>query len=176
MQQQQQQQQASSSSSSTLRFQDPLRWVILSYLSVQFEVCGLLIFIFIQHYIYSYTLMWISAFWSFYRIYFLHRGARVLHAATTPGGLRRPGSWVPCITSPYSLSESARTARAAPVPAIWSEERSAPRIVARSPKRERRGAREKRFDQDRRTIHGWHHQRAQSCQRGLEWIPAFPQG
>jgi hypothetical protein len=39
------------------------------------EVCGLLIFIFIQHYIYSYTLMWISAFWSFYTVvYFLHRG------------------------------------------------------------------------------------------------------
>ena len=27
-----------------------------------------------------------------------------------------------------------------------------------APRRERRGAREKRFDQDRRTIHGWHHE------------------
>ena len=130
MQQQQQQQQASSSSSSTLRFQDPLRWVILSYLSVQFEVCGLLIFIFIQHYIYYYYFNVDLRFLVVLPYIFLT--PRVLHAATTPGGLRRPGSWVPCITSPYSLSESARTARAAPVPAIWSEERSAPRIVARS--------------------------------------------
>ena len=47
--------------------------------------------------------------------------------------------------------------------------RSAPRTVARS-SRERRGAREKPFDQDRRKIHDSQHQRVQSHQRGLEWI------
>ena len=35
---------------------------------------------------------------------------------------------------------------------------------------ERRGAREKGVDQDRRTIRDWHHQRVLRCQRGLEWI------
>ena len=35
---------------------------------------------------------------------------------------------------------------------------------------ERRGAREKGVDQDRRTIRDWHHQRVLRRQRGLEWI------
>ena len=35
---------------------------------------------------------------------------------------------------------------------------------------ERRGAREKGVDQDRRTVRDWHHQRVLRRQRGLEWV------
>jgi hypothetical protein len=37
-------------------------------------------------------------------------------------------------------------------------------------------AREKGCDQHRRTVRDWHHQRVQSCQRELEWVPGFLNG
>ena len=64
---------------------------------------------------------------------------------------------------------SARIARGLRAPDLVG---AAPRTVARRAP----WAREKGFDQDRRIIHDWPHQRVQSRQRGLEWIQRFLKG
>ena len=94
-------------------------------------------------------------------LYFLPRLLR-----RDPAAGCSPSPWVPIHHKPF---ESARTARGL---------RARNRVGALHALRraERRGAREKGGDQDQRTIRDWHHQRVQSRQRGLEWIPGFLNG